>query len=97
MDSVTKKDASLDASVVRFAVLIRTTTDRVELLGQIHDTLDAAERMANFWQAHYRDTIQAEVVQFSVPTRGTAVPLAADVVVGGGKNSAQAALKGGEK
>ena len=71
------------ASVVRYAVLIRTATDRVELLGQIHDSLGAAECMASFWQAHYRDTIQAEVVQFSVPTRGTAVPLAADVVVGG--------------
>ena len=66
--------------VTRWAVLIRTQTDRVELLGQIHDTLAAAERMAGYWQAHYLDTIRAEVVSFGVPLSGAPVPLAADVV-----------------
>lgn len=67
-------------SVVRYAVILRAADGKGELLGQIHETQADAERMASYWQHHYRDSIQAEVVAFDVPTHGTAIKDARDLL-----------------
>ena len=69
-----KLDATAQ-TVERFAVIIRDANGKGELLGQIHTTQSEATKTAEFWQNHYTGgaPVTAEVVSFSIPTRGQPV------------------------
>ena len=79
-DRQTESTTPPDATVQRWAVIIRGGNGKGELLGQIHVTQADAERMAGFWQHHYVGTVRAEVVAFDVPTQGAPVKDARDLL-----------------
>lgn len=61
-------------TVIRYAVIVRDSNGRGELLGQIHTTEAVARANAAYWRSHYTGApVTAEVVQFEVPVQGQAV------------------------
>ena len=69
-------------TVERFAVIIRNSNGRGELLGQIHGSEPEAAKTAEFWQNHYTGgaPVTAETVAFNVPTRGAPVKTSKDLL-----------------
>ena len=68
-----------EAATRRFGVILRGADGRGELLGQLHQTQQAAESMAGYWQSHYCGTVQAEVVGFEIPMAGKPIAEARDL------------------
>lgn len=60
-------------TVERFAVLIRDSNGKAELIGQIHKTQADAQKTAEYWQNYFHGgaPVTAETVNFFVPTKGT--------------------------
>ena len=56
-----------------WAVILRSRNDISELLSQICKTEAEAVQWALYWQQHYRNDFQAEIVDFVVPLRGRRV------------------------
>ena len=69
-------------TVTRYAVLLRDSQGRIEILGQLHQTDKTAQENGAFWQEHYHGgaAVQAEVVQFELPLRGRVVKSQRDVM-----------------
>jgi len=69
-------------TVTRFAVIVRNSNGKAELLGTIHTTEPEAVKTAEFWQNHYASgaPVTAETVAFNVPTRGAPVKTTCDLL-----------------
>ena len=69
-------------TVTRFAVIVRNSNGKAELLGTIHTTEPEAVKTAEYWQNHYASgaPVTAETVAFNVPTRGAPVKTSKDLL-----------------
>ena len=71
-----------EQTATRYAVLLRDSQGRVEILGQVHQTDKTAQENGAFWQEHYHGgaAVTAEVVQFELSLRGRVVQSRRDIV-----------------
>jgi len=75
-------------TIVRWAIILRDSKGRGELLGQIHRTEAAARESGRYWQSVSPCGEQAEVVTFSVLVSGTPIQSARDLFTSEGEHHA---------
>ena len=75
-----KPETGQPATVERYAVLLRSRSGNVELLGTIYRTQDDATKAGAYWQAASPCGELAEVVSFNVPVVGAPIPSAKDTL-----------------